>query len=498
MGGVQRTGPASRPGGGGMLGAAGCAVAFAAVLAASSLYARELESAARELFGMPRAAGSLVLVLGYLALALVAYFRPSALMRRGARLVAFGATVAAAVLATVAVAVRAPVPVAVSVALFRLVEVWLTFLVGCRLVGLGSLKAAATAVIGGIVLRQLALSVYGLLPLGEAGWTAVMGALCACAAAYLTWRDAPLLSLLAGRASLDVLELTNPLASLRPPGALFACVALVSLTYGFSCAWGIPDFGPLRVTVVLLMLVLLWLLLVRRDGQEDQLFSLAVFFIMAGLLAVPLEPQLGSYAANSLLFVGSNCFGILLWLLIFGIGRRNPVAMVSVFGVVNCLAELGFVAGRGLGGAVLAMADERPGGGLVVALGLALFFFSFVWFAFKRFSFAEAIRGVEPLDRLEVDAGADGRGAGAREGASALEGRLDDLAASAGLTPREAEVFRLLARGRNARFIMDELGVTRNTAKAHIAHIYAKLGVHSHQELLSTVDGPTARGGGAA
>ncbi len=467
--------------------ALGCMLAFAVTLIVSSLYAREVETTARLVAGMPVSTVSLMLVLGYLVLALMAYFYPTALARRRTSLGMLGVAVLFAVFAPVALFAESPVLIVAMAVLCQLVKVWMAFLVGCRLVGLGSLKAAAVVIVGGIVLRQLSVVAYGL-PLGEVGWTAVAGVLCIGSAAYLTRSDAPLLSSLASRDSLDVLGLTNPLTSLRPPNALFVCVALVSLTYGFSCAWGTPEFGALRLTVLLFLLALLWLLLVRRDGQEDQLFSLAVFFIMAGLLAVPLEPQLGAYAANSLLFVGSTCFEILLWLLIYGIGRRNPVTMVPVFGAVKCLSELGFVTGGRLGRTVLAMADERPGGGLVVALGLALFFFSFVWFAFKRFSFAEAIRGVEPLERLEVGDGAQ------EEGTPSFAERLDGIARTAGLTPREAEVFGLLARGRNARYIMDVLGVTRNTAKAHIAHIYAKLGVHSHQELLSMVDGPDAPG----
>lgn len=35
---------------------------------------------------------------------------------------------------------------------------------------------------------------------------------------------------------------------------------------------------------------------------------------------------------------------------------------------------------------------------------------------------------------------------------------------------------------------MDALQVTRSTAKAHISHVYVKLGVHSHQELLSLIE----------
>ena len=53
-----------------------------------------------------------------------------------------------------------------------------------------------------------------------------------------------------------------------------------------------------------------------------------------------------------------------------------------------------------------------------------------------------------------------------------------------GLTAREREVFVLLAHGRNGCYIMDHLIISRNTAKSHIKHIYSKLGVHSHQELI--------------
>ncbi len=43
-------------------------------------------------------------------------------------------------------------------------------------------------------------------------------------------------------------------------------------------------------------------------------------------------------------------------------------------------------------------------------------------------------------------------------------------------------------RGRNARYLQDQLSITRNTAKSHIAHIYVKLGVHSQQELIDLVE----------
>uniref|UniRef100_UPI003AB55BEB helix-turn-helix transcriptional regulator n=1 Tax=Adlercreutzia sp. TaxID=1872387 RepID=UPI003AB55BEB len=50
------------------------------------------------------------------------------------------------------------------------------------------------------------------------------------------------------------------------------------------------------------------------------------------------------------------------------------------------------------------------------------------------------------------------------------------------------EIFAFLARGRNGQFLMDHYVVSRNTVKSHIKHIYAKLGVHSQQELIDRVE----------
>ena len=66
--------------------------------------------------------------------------------------------------------------------------------------------------------------------------------------------------------------------------------------------------------------------------------------------------------------------------------------------------------------------------------------------------------------------------------------RINALSAEYGLSPRETEVLFLLAKGRNAEYIQDDLVVSRHTAKAHIYHIYQKTGVHSRQELINIME----------
>jgi DNA-binding NarL/FixJ family response regulator len=48
------------------------------------------------------------------------------------------------------------------------------------------------------------------------------------------------------------------------------------------------------------------------------------------------------------------------------------------------------------------------------------------------------------------------------------------------LTPREAQVARLLARGRSNLAIAGELNISAHTTRHHTQRILAKLGVHSH------------------
>lgn len=60
------------------------------------------------------------------------------------------------------------------------------------------------------------------------------------------------------------------------------------------------------------------------------------------------------------------------------------------------------------------------------------------------------------------------------------------------LSPRETEVFMLLAKGRNAVYIGEQLFVSGATVKSHIYHIYQKLGINSQQRLMTIVDETSA------
>lgn len=72
--------------------------------------------------------------------------------------------------------------------------------------------------------------------------------------------------------------------------------------------------------------------------------------------------------------------------------------------------------------------------------------------------------------------------------AERLEAVFDQLGNEFGLSAREREVLPMLADGYTRTYIREALGISDGTAKAHIAHVYAKLDIHRKDDLLDLID----------
>lgn len=66
--------------------------------------------------------------------------------------------------------------------------------------------------------------------------------------------------------------------------------------------------------------------------------------------------------------------------------------------------------------------------------------------------------------------------------------RCSRLAKEHGLTPRETEVFPLLAKGRNAAVVARELFTSPYTSKTHVYRIFKKFDVQTQQELIDHIE----------
>ncbi len=205
---------------------------------------------------------------------------------------------------------------------------------------------------------------------------------------------------------------------------------------------------------------------------------MALFSGLTFLLLGVLVPQPVLWA----LLILSNCMVVLaLAMIVIESTRCYDVSALGLFSWGMALSETGIMIGANLFRLAEAYQVAELATGALV-LGLA----AFALFAVPAISIDGVIDGLRrPPEAVPIkDAGL---------GDSTLEAeagqfRTREIAEAYALTPREEEVFALLARGRNGAYIQEKLCISRNTYKTHSRHIYEKLVVHNQQEVIDLVE----------
>lgn len=273
--------------------------------------------------------------------------------------------------------------------------------------------------------------------------------------------------------------LTQPSSFLPFGHQLFICILFFRIAYGYALTFGEVDGTPLLTTLALipLTLVAIFAFISKKALNPDILFNISFLFVIAGFLWSLVLFVDKEVVVNTLLMSGVGCFDILLWFVLIALGSRNTLGALSTFAWGFAMNSIGVIIGANFGRLTnSSYGVASPMVSFVTAV-LVLLFVAYVVIALKDFSFKSTVEGVlpdsKPISHMEV---------------SLLASRCKEISTRHGLTTRETEVFELLARGRNGRFIQEELVVSYNTVKAHVKHIYTKLGIHTQQELIDLVE----------
>ena len=275
--------------------------------------------------------------------------------------------------------------------------------------------------------------------------------------------------------------LTAPSSFLPFGHQLFITLLLFRFIYGFTLTFGEVGRVPLLAlgALVPLAAVLAYVALSRKDFSPDSFFQLSILCSVAGFLVLSIAAANGSLV-STLLSCGTGFFEILMYFVLIALGAKNTVSALPMLAWGNAMASWGTLLGANFGRFTNVMATDATMTSIISAC-IVFGIVAYVVLVQKSFSFAHTIQGIKPLTPLVSSSGADGT-------LSPVAERCAAIGAAASLTDREQEIFEYLARGRNVRFIQDELTVSYNTVKTHVSHIYAKLDVHSHQELIDLVE----------
>lgn len=168
---------------------------------------------------------------------------------------------------------------------------------------------------------------------------------------------------------------------------------------------------------------------------------------------------------------GYTCLELLLWAVLYELFTETRMAFNILYGVIRGLVSLTTLLATAF--ALFVLGSMAPD-----AIHVVLLFFLLAMILVSSLLFGS--RDVASLWGLQRPA-LTADGSDATQTAQVLADRF-------GLTARESEVLALLVRGRNEPFISEALFISPSTTHSHVTHIYAKLGVHSRQELLDVVE----------
>lgn len=215
--------------------------------------------------------------------------------------------------------------------------------------------------------------------------------------------------------------------------------------------------------------------------------------VMMGLLLLAAALGRSSALGQACVNLSYAFTGALLLLYLCDAARRFCLSAVAVYAVGRLCTRCAFLAGNLLSGFLLE--HSAPGGVdyaavLYVAAAFAVAVAVICWLAGGRVANDELRLDAEGIP--ESEAPVAGNASSNASVTSLMESLVERRCAQMGeeyrLSPREIEVLALLAWGKNARRIEEVLGLSANTVKTHVRHIYTKMGVHTRSELDALLD----------
>ena len=229
----------------------------------------------------------------------------------------------------------------------------------------------------------------------------------------------------------------------------------------------------------------------RVDALRAQpRLAFAVYFLAMFALttiAFALMSYLNSVSVTAYLAlasVGTQLAMLLVWVLPFARLRPGwtPFAVLALGYACNQAA-------RTVSTIAMYAANGNPAfpSGVVAGVALALAFAVCVAFI-VRVPDAPAAMPAQGLAQAVGDKAASPANACADVRPTPFREAIAAMVGDYGLTAQEGRVLDLCSKGKNARNVADEMGVSLNTAKSHMRTLYAKLAVHSQQELIKLVD----------
>lgn len=257
-----------------------------------------------------------------------------------------------------------------------------------------------------------------------------------------------------------------------PVGKALVALFVANFVWGMSqkCLYvgmsGYPGL-PFALGAVFLLAFTVFMFAVSSTDEASSLLRPVVPALICGIALMQALPSEDMFLGEGIMIYGGYCLDMLVMLVASDMAFKMQASVVRVFGITLFVARVGSLVGTVAGEWYPMMDFSRVTVSMISIILLVVA-------GMLLFSQSELSRFYRVQPHPVTGA--------------LLEERCSVLAEVHGLTPRESEVLDLLARGRSAPFISQELCMALGTAKNHISSIYRKVGVNDRQSLHNVIE----------
>jgi DNA-binding CsgD family transcriptional regulator len=188
--------------------------------------------------------------------------------------------------------------------------------------------------------------------------------------------------------------------------------------------------------------------------------------------------------------LGYSLFEIFIWVLLCEVASRFQYTSIQVFGIGRSLILLVGFAGGTILTQTLKSAEPLDVQAFTIVAATSVILItlarSYILTEHHLVSLESASDEMvyDVLANLNEEKAKESRSADDKAPKIPLFARCEIIGRYHLLSPREIDVFHLLATGRNAARIQEELMISMGTVNSHTYHIYQKLNIHTQQELI--------------
>lgn len=264
------------------------------------------------------------------------------------------------------------------------------------------------------------------------------------------------------------------------PWRLFGLFAAFCFVYGLrsqQLAAGAGRHSSLSTAIVMIVLFVAVYFFSERFSIMKVLQA-PFALLICGFMLVPGLGISSSIIQDYLVAMSYSLMSVLVSLSMYAIAKSRGIPIALLYGVyiaTQIFIVLGEYTELLLSGIGLAIGQQEF---IINIVALAIMLVAILFFFFDRNNAnhwesraisAELENSHTPDDLL-------------------FQKKCESVIATYHLSPREAEVFQLLARGASNAKIESELFIAEGTVKAHTRHIYEKLGINNRKALIEFIE----------